>query len=319
MNTRTHEIGIVSWGVIGAGDVCERKSGPPLYRVAGSALRAIHRRDRVAGEDFVRRHGHGRYVADLDAMLEDPSLDAIYVASPHALHAEHAIRALEAGKHVLVEKPMALSVVDCDRMIEAARTAHRTLAVAYYRRGYPAVTKLKEIIETGEIGAVRSMSVNSEFPTSHRIDLVHFLVGDIARLKCEAKRDDGGYRFEQMMPRLYLQTAEGATVTMSEQWTETGLPETIRIEGASGTADVDDLKGGRIAITRDGEVKHIRVSSLPWTHWGLVENMVAHLLRGATLLCDGREGRKSTVILEYVNAAGARDDWVDIDYASMSS
>ena len=315
MDSREHDETIVSWGVIGAGDVCERKSGPPLYRVTGSALRALHRRDRAAGEDFVRRHGHGRYIADIDAMLRDPALDAIYVASPHALHADHTIRALAAGKHVLVEKPMALSVADCDRMITAAKTAHRSLAVAYYRRGYPAVTRLKEIIDAGTIGAVRAMSVNAEFPTSHRIDLAHFLLGDIARLRREGAQDGGGYRFERMAPRIYLETAAGAEVTMNEYWTETGLPEVFRVEGTAGSASVDDLKGGRITLTRGGEIEHIRVPSLPWTHWGLIENVVGHLLRGEKLLCDGEEGRKSTVILECVEAAGSHTDWINVDYA----
>lgn len=116
----------VRWGIIGAGDVCERKSEPPLYEIERSELAAVHRRDREQGEDFVRRHS-GRYVGSMNELLAADDVDAINVASPHKLHAEQSISALEAGKHVLVEKPMALSASECAEMIEAARSAGRSL------------------------------------------------------------------------------------------------------------------------------------------------------------------------------------------------
>ncbi|MFW6291017.1 MAG: Gfo/Idh/MocA family protein [Spirochaetota bacterium] len=83
----------VRWGIIGAGDVCERKSGPPLYKVDRSELVLVHRRDRTAGEDFARRHA-GRYVGSVDELLASEEIDALYVATPHALHAEQIIAAV---------------------------------------------------------------------------------------------------------------------------------------------------------------------------------------------------------------------------------
>ena len=87
----------VKWGLIGAGDVCERKAGPPLYQMPNSELILVNRRDRAAGEDFVRRHDHGRYLGDLAALLASDEINAVYVATPHDLHAEQTIAALEAG------------------------------------------------------------------------------------------------------------------------------------------------------------------------------------------------------------------------------
>jgi 1,5-anhydro-D-fructose reductase (1,5-anhydro-D-mannitol-forming) len=215
----------VRWGVVGLGDVCERKSGPPLYLVPRSRLEVVYRRNTAAAADFVRRHGHGRVAPSYEDLLADEAVDAVYVSSPHHLHAEQSIAALEAGKHVLVEKPMALSVADCDRMIAAARSAGRSLGVAYYRRGYPSVRRVREILDAGTIGAVRTMAVNNEFPTSHRIDLIHYLLGRVAEVSTEMTAPDGdGYRFEAMTPRITLTTESGVTVTMAEQWTETGMP-----------------------------------------------------------------------------------------------
>ena len=310
----------VTWGVIGAGDVCERKSGPPLYELPGSELTAVYRRNQAKAADFVRRHGHGRVAATLNDLLADESINAVYVASPHALHAEHTIAALEAGKHVLVEKPMALSVTECDRMIAAARNARvssqaaeatsnpasvpaPSLAVAYYRRGYSSVQRLRTLIEDGAIGTARRVSINTEFPTSHRIDLIHYLLGPVAGVRRIAKSGANGYRFEQTMPLIHLETESGVEVRMAEQWVETGAPESIWIEGDDGTLHLEDLKAGRLTILRGGDHTHERCGSLPWTHWGLIENFVAHIREGEPLLCDGGAGRESTVILERIDEA----------------
>ena len=82
-------------------------AGPPLYKLPDSRLVLVHHRDRAAGEAFVQRHGHGRYVDNLGELLASPEIDAVYVASPHPLHAEHTIAALRASKAVMIEKPMA--------------------------------------------------------------------------------------------------------------------------------------------------------------------------------------------------------------------
>jgi predicted dehydrogenase len=290
----------VNWGVIGAGDVCERKSGPPLYETARSRLHGIYRRNQDAAADFVARHGHGRVYPSLEALLGDPDIDAIYVASPHALHAEHTVAALEAGKHVLVEKPMALSIADCERMNEAAAAANRALAVAYYRRGYPSVQRLRALLRDGAIGEPRTCAVNDEFPTSHRIDLMHYLFGSASKVAMErVTASQDGYRFEQMMPRIHLTLEGGVRVTMAGSWTETGMPESLHITGTSGTIHLTDLKGGLLTRSdASGASYHEECGGLPWTHAGTIANMVEHLLEGAPLLCDGHAGAASTAVLE---------------------
>jgi predicted dehydrogenase len=305
----------VRWGVIGAGDVCERKSGPPLYQVEGSRLVLVHRRDAPAGEEFTRRHA-GRYVANLDELLSSPEIDAVYVASPHALHAEHTIAAIEAGKHVLVEKPMALNQDDCTAMIQAAAGAGRSLAVAYYRRGYPSIRRIKALLEEDTIGQVTALSINNEFPTSHRLDLVHYLLGDVAEIRTVPGGSEG-YRFERPAGRIELHTAGAAgvpvTITMADTWTETGMPESLLITGERGRIHLSDLKRGALTVIHGDRQEYLDTGGLPFTHTGLIENVVAHLTGGVPLLCDGIEGRKSTVLLDAL--AGAEpEQWTRVDY-----
>lgn len=310
----------VRWGVIGAGDVCERKSGPPLYRVQRSQLTLVHRRDRERGEDFARRHA-GRYVETLAELVESPEVDAIYVASPHELHAEHTIRALQAGKHVLVEKPMALSADDCRSMIEASRKANRSLGVAYYRRGYPSIIRLKKLLGESVVGPVSRMSINSEFPTSHRLDLVHYLLGNIDSVRL-VPGSTTGYRFERSAGKIQVRSGDAVT-TLTDTWTETGMREELLIRGSEGVVHLTDLKGGRIVVEKGTDRDQIDVEGLPFTHWGLIENFVAHLLDGERLLCDGPEGRRSTVVLDALGEAdaalgeadeGSAETWYPITY-----
>ena len=301
--------------MIGAGDVCERKGGPPLYKLDGSELVLVHRRNAEAGEDFTRRHA-GRYVASLDEMLSSDEIDAVYVASPHELHAEHTVAALEAGKHVLVEKPMATSTADCDRMIAAADRADRSLGVAYYRRGYPSMMRVYELFEAGTIGQPELMSINGQFPTSHRFDLVHYLLGNVSEVRAVAG-GTSGYLFERSAGRLEarvtLRRGGEAAVRMSDTWAETGMPEGLVIHGERGTIHVTDLKGGSIVVSGSSTEgrESIQTGDLPYTHWGLVATFVAHLQSGTPLLCDGPEGRRSTVVLDALALSQERDgEWV---------
>src|SRR5215813_1650134 len=111
----------VRWGMIGCGDVAEVKSGPGFQRANGSALVAVMRRDRVRAEDFATRHSIPRVYSQADALIDDPEVDAVYVATPPSSHCELALRVARAGKPCLVEKPMAINHAECVRMVEAFR------------------------------------------------------------------------------------------------------------------------------------------------------------------------------------------------------
>ena len=149
----------VRWGIIGCGAVTEVKSGPALSKIVGSQLVAVMRRDKGKARDYALRHGAPKWYDDADALINDADVNAIYVATPPASHAEYAIRAAKAGKPVYVEKPMALNFRQCQEMIKACKAAGVPLFVAYYRRRLPDFLKVRELVESGAIGEPRFVSI----------------------------------------------------------------------------------------------------------------------------------------------------------------
>ncbi|MEO6134528.1 MAG: Gfo/Idh/MocA family oxidoreductase, partial [Ginsengibacter sp.] len=96
----------INWGMIGCGDVTEVKSGPAFNKVPNSKLVAVMRRDAAKAKDYAERHGVPKWYIDASALINDPEINAIYIATPPSSHLEYAIAALKAGKFVYVEKPM---------------------------------------------------------------------------------------------------------------------------------------------------------------------------------------------------------------------
>ena len=141
------------FGLIGCGDVAAKRVAAALREAPGSALLAASRARAELLPQFAKDHGISRTYADWRDLLRDPEVDAVYLATPVALHAEQTIAAAKAGKHVLCEKPMALDVDACRRMNEAARANGVRLGVAYYRHHYPVVARMRDALRSGEIGA----------------------------------------------------------------------------------------------------------------------------------------------------------------------
>jgi predicted dehydrogenase len=271
------------------------------------------RRTRDKAADFARRHHVPRFYDRLDHLLADDEVEAVYVATPNNTHLEPTLAALAAGKHVLVEKPMARNTAACQQMIDAAAAVGVVLAVAYYRRGYPSILKARELIGDGAIGAVRRLWINDEFPLSHRLDLVHFFFGDVAEVWATDEPLPHGSHAEQGAV-LHCLTHDGTESVMNVGWDEKNVPELLAFAGEAGELRIDDLKAGRMTLLRRGGEEALDVGPLRWTHWGLVENFVQHVNGLAPLACDGVEGRKSTVILDIVEELPADGTRVVPDY-----
>ena len=148
----------VRWGILGCGAVCEVKSGPAFQRARGSELVAVMRRRADLARDFARRHDVPHWYDDAGALIADPRVDAVYVASPPGNHLELALRVSEHGKPAYVEKPMARTHGECQRMIEAFERKSLPLFVAYYRRALPRFLKAKQLLDSGVLGAITSIS-----------------------------------------------------------------------------------------------------------------------------------------------------------------
>ena len=142
-------------GILGAARIAPMALVRPAREVAGVEVRALAARDPARAQAFARRHGIPRVHASYEALLADPELDAIYNPLPNSHHCAWTVRALEAGKHVLCEKPLASNAGEAARMGEAAARAGRVLMEAFHWRYHPLAARMLEVIASGELGAVR--------------------------------------------------------------------------------------------------------------------------------------------------------------------
>lgn len=143
---------VVNWGVIGCGGIARRRTIPEGIVPAGNSR--LHAVMDVAGDvaDEMARELGVKACPSEQALLEDRDIQAVYIATPVSLHREQALRAFAAGKHVLVEKPMALSIADCEAMIAAAAKAGRKLGIGYMMRFHGLHQRLKEMVAGGALG-----------------------------------------------------------------------------------------------------------------------------------------------------------------------
>jgi predicted dehydrogenase len=145
----------IKWGIIGCGDVTEIKSGPAFNKVPNSSLVAVMRRDAEKAQDYARRHGVPKWYNDAQQLINDPEVNAIYIATPPLQHEEYTIKALAAGKPVYVEKPMSLNAAAAERMKTASEKYGVKLSVAHYRRAQPMFLKIRQLLSEQAIGEVR--------------------------------------------------------------------------------------------------------------------------------------------------------------------
>ena len=201
----------INWGIIGCGNVCEKKSGPSFYKIEHSNLVAVMRRDPDKVKDYAMRHKVDKYYTDADQLIADSQVDAVYIATPPNTHMQYAIKAMQAGKPVYVEKPMGMNSAECEEMIRTSETTNQKLFVAFYRRALPYFLKVKELLESGVIGNVLTVEVKqyrsprvSDLTSSdhtwrvdkdiagegyfydlapHTLDILDFLLGEITDAK----------------------------------------------------------------------------------------------------------------------------------------
>ena len=149
----------INWGIIGCGDVTEIKSGPAFNKVGNSRLVAVMRRDAAKAKDYAKRHGVPKWYNDAQQLINDPEVNAIYVATPPLQHEEYSIAAMQAGKPVYVEKPMAVSSSSAGRIEQSSQDTGVKLSVAHYRRELPLFKRVKQIIDSGVLGNIRLINL----------------------------------------------------------------------------------------------------------------------------------------------------------------
>ena len=154
----------INWGFIGCGEVTERKSGPAFNLVEGSKVVAVMSRSSEKAQSYAKRHNIARWYTDAQSLINDSEVNAIYIATPPSSHATYAIMAMKAGKPVYVEKPLAASYMDCQRVMRVSAETGIPCFVAYYRRQLPYFNKVRQLIEDDNIGKVINVQIRFSVP-----------------------------------------------------------------------------------------------------------------------------------------------------------
>lgn len=253
----------VRWGVLGAGMISDAAMLPAIGAAAGAELYAIAARDPLRAKAFAERHGvfvaHASYVD----LLADPSVDAVYVALANDAHKPWTLAALAAGKHVLCEKPLALSVAEVDEMTAAAEAAGRLLVEASWYRWHPRTRAVESLLRAGEIGAVTAVSGGFSFggvaTGNYRLD---------PALGGGALYDIGCYVASAALWAFGTPPREVAAKT-EEGPTGVDLTASFTVSFDGGTADlwVSIADEQRQWLTITGEHGEVELRPAPYTAW----------------------------------------------------
>lgn len=214
--------GALRIGVLGAARIAPMALFGPARRVPEATVVALAARDPARARQFAARHGIARVCESYDALLADPEVDAIYNPLPNALHARWTIRALEAGKHVLCEKPFAVNVTEARAMAEAATRAGRVLMEAFHYRYHPLFARLRTILAAGEIGDVKHLEAHFCIPILRPGDIRYS-----AELAGGALMDAGCYTVHLLR---HLAAAEPEVVSATARWTRGGVDRFLAAE-----------------------------------------------------------------------------------------
>lgn len=222
----------INWGIIGCGNVTEKKSGPAFNKVDESKLQVVMRRNVRLVQEYAKRHHVPQYTTNAEAIFNNPEINAVYVATPPGNHAEYAIKAMQAGKTVYVEKPMAATYAQCQEMLKVSKQTGVPIYVAYYRRSLPGFLKAKELVAEGRIGTPVYVNIrlvrpandyekNSDLPiwrlqkelsgggiffdlASHQLDYLDYLFGPIKQAKGIAVNRGGFYDVEDTVSASFV-------------------------------------------------------------------------------------------------------------------
>ena len=318
----------IRWGIIGCGDVTEVKSGPGFAKARDSTLVAVMRRDAGLAADYARRHGVPRWHDDAEAILCAPDIDAVYVATPPETHKDYVLRCAQAGKPVLVEKPMALDATECDAMIAACAAAGVPLRVAYYRRALPRFLAVRDLVAGGAVGDVRMVVCRHFQPLrsaleaapasppwrtdatrsgggyfvdvmSHTLDFLDFLFGPIGEVRALAANVAGAYDAEDVVTATWRFGSgihgSGAfcyAADRDEEWNE--------IVGTKGRLRFSTTRAVPIELERGGVRESIDMGDPPHVHQPLIQTFVDELNGVGTCPSTGNSAARTTRVIDRI-------------------
>jgi predicted dehydrogenase len=306
---------LLRWGLIGCGDISHRMVAPALRRAANSELLAIARADSSRLAEFASAHGVPRAYPQWQDLIADADLNAVYIATPPDVHGVQTVAAAEAGLQVLCEKPLARSVDECQRMIDACRAHGVTLGIAYYRGFFPVVRRVQEILSSGEIGRPIMAHVMLFSPFDPTQDHPRGWLGDRARAGGGPMMDMGCHRIEMLL-RLFgpvedvtswlgrlridrdiddtgtalLHFRSGVHAALSVSWAPSERRDSVEIFGDRGTISIPVLGAGTMLVRNAAGERSEHHPSNPNHHQPLVDDFIGAVAERRAPLVSGEIG-----------------------------
>lgn len=305
----------INWGIIGCGDVTEVKSGPAFNKVPNSALVAVMRRNAAMAEDYARRHQVPRWYDDAQALIHDPGVNAIYIATPPSSHEQYALAALAAGKPVYLEKPVALNYESAKKIADAAAASHVKLTVAHYRSAWPLFKKLEELVREnaiGEMRLVRLVLYKSVFTPEqlqlenlawrvnpaiagggifhdlapHQFDILYRLFGKPKKITGISYNQAGSYAADDIVSGNMVFEHD---ILFSGAWCFTTYEQSDRCEiiGSDGKISFSFFGAGEIELYTPGEHTVFRFEPLQHVQQPMIEKTVAYFMGEGSNPCSG--------------------------------
>ncbi len=328
---------IVRWGILGCGDVTEVKSGPGFQGAEGSRLVAVMRRNGALAEDYARRHNVPRWYDRADALIQDPEVDAVYIATPPGSHLEYALQVCAAGKPAYVEKPMARNHAECRRMVEAFAEANLPLFVAYYRRGLPRFLKAKELIADGRLGCVTGICYRFARPAPstpgageswpwrvqaeeagggffldlgcHTLDILDFMLGPLEDVVGRAANIASPYDVEDTVV-MQFRLASGAPGAALWNFAAGAREDSIEITGTEARLSLSTFGNEPLLLETPQSRETFDLPNPPHIQQPLIQTIVDALRGEGACASTGESAARANCVMDTVLASyyGGRDD-----------
>ena len=306
---------MVRWGILGAGSVAQRRVMPALNANSQCRIQALMVRDPDRAAPLAGEFGAARHYHRVDDLLADPQIDAVYVSSPVYLHCEHVLAAAAAGKHVLCEKPMAISTDECRRMIDTCAEAGVHLEICFVLRGWPIYQRIKRQIEEGQLGQLVELRGHLAKWTprqegewrldpekggggalmdvgAHYLDLFRYLAGDFVRIASMGSSAVFGWRVEESAFTL-VEFASGGHGELGISFAVPYSGNILEIYGTEGTL----LLGKQMRLlTATGEA--VLPVEFPDYYSGLLDHFCRCLAGDGPPLASGLDGLRNLEAFE---------------------
>lgn len=310
----------IRWGMIGCGDVTEVKSGPAFNKVNDSSLVAVMRRDAEKAKDYAVRHHVPKWYNDANELINDAEVNAIYIATPPAFHEEYAIAAINKGKPVYIEKPMAVNYASANMIVKLAEEKNVKVAVAHYRRGQPLFNKVKQLLAERMIGDIRfaklefykksldkealqipkvAWRVNPEIAggglfhdiAPHQIDLMYWFFGEVEKAFGYATNQGGLYEADDIVAGNILFKSG---VIFNGLWcfnvAEENVKDLCEIHGSEGMMRFPIFEHKKIEVIKNGKTEEILFEPLQHVQQPLIQKVVNYFLGKGENPTPAKEG-----------------------------